>query len=184
MADTALTIQQLENIFQSLTATLTGLDPNSGVRIAWPQDGAPGFPISGNFAFVRVTPANDQYIQQRETSYQSNGINPLLTATSYTRVHRVQWVLYSSTGADYADILRDGLYHADTISTLKASNLFMVLDVPAPSRIPELFNGQWWQRADLSARFNELVTRNSTVPYLASVNITVKSDDGAKGVIS
>jgi len=184
MADIVLTIKQLEDIFQALTVTLTGLNKEAGVRISWPTVGAPGWKITEDIAFIRVAPVNDPFAQQIETGYQVDGPNPdLLAERSYNRVHSVQWILYGPSSLDNADILRSNLFTESTKSTLKANNLSLVTEVPVPQRFPESFNGQWWERADLSARFNELVIRKSTVSTIESANITVVTDDGYKEVI-
>lgn len=184
MADQILTTQEIENLFQSLTATITGLDPNSGVRIDWPTDGAPGWAITDDIAFLRVTPSSDRYIQQRDSTFadSGDGVNVNVTA-SYTRVHAVDWIIYGPNAPDNAETLRNGLYQQTTHDTLAASNVYMILDVGAPARIPELFNGQWWERADISARFNEQVIRYTQTPYLETAQITVESDDGKAEVI-
>lgn len=183
MADIVLTTKQLEDIFQALTVTLTGLNNDSGVRVSWPTAGAPGWKIDEDIAFIRVTPANDPFAQQVETEYLP-GQNPNLdTEKSYSRVYQVQWILYGPNSSDYADLLRSGLFKESTKSTLKVNNLYMITDVPVPQRMPELFNGRWWERADLSARFNEFVVRKSTVPTLESANITVVTDSGHEEVI-
>ena len=43
-----------------------------------------------------------------------------------------------------------------------------------PTRLPELYNNQWWERTDFSATFNEGVTRVSEVPYITSAEIVLK----------
>jgi len=181
MEDVILSLKQIEDIFQSLTVRLTGLDPNKGVRIAWPSDGAPGWGIDQNVVFLRIAPISDPYIQQRETMYQQQEGDGGITTTvvaSYTRVHLVHWIVYGPNSYEYAETIRNGIYLQDVKSTLAANNLYLILDVPPVNRVPELFNGQWWQRCDLLAKFNEHVTRYSTVPNLAGISISLKADDG------
>ncbi len=184
MADTVLSITQIENIFQALTASITSLDEDSGVRISWPVSGAPGWKITDDVSFIRVTPVGDPYTQQRETTYENEGQETSLSAkTIYTRVYQVQWIFYGPESVSNAQLIRDGLYKKENRELLKESNLYMILDVPQPQRIPELFNGQWWERADFSARFNEKVTLKSTVQTLESVNIIAVTDSGHQEVI-
>jgi len=184
MADQVLTQDELNALFQSLTATLTGLRPNSGVRLSWPTRGAPGWKITDSIAFLRVTPTSSPYIQQRNATFvdAGDGVNVDVTTQS-TRVHEVQWTIYSPSAYDLASALKDGLYTQAAHDTLAASNLYLVLDIPAPVRVPELFNGQWWDRCDLQANFNEDVLRYSQTPYLESAQVTLETEDGQEEVV-
>ena len=185
MPDVILTLEQIENIFQSLTCSLTGLDRNKGVRIAWPTGGSPAWKIHENVVFLKISPASDNYTQQRETEYQDDTQNDVKKViAAYTRVHLVQWIIYGPDSYDNAETIRNGIYLPATKSTLAVNNLHLILDVPPVVRLPELFNGQWWQRCDFQVRFNEKVIRYSTVPYLTGANITIKTDTGKEEVIN
>lgn len=184
MADTILTLKQIEDLFQSLTCTLLGLNPaapssQDKVRIAWPVGGAPAWKINQDIAFLRITPVPDPYTQQRETNYQQDTAGVAVNVVaSYTRVHSVHWVVYGPNSFENAETIRNGIFLFATKSTLAAKNLHLILDVPPVVRVPELFNGQWWQRADLQARFNEKVTRYSTVPYITGTGIKIYTENG------
>ena len=58
---------------------------------------------------------------------------------------------------------------------LTAKDVYLVPDVKSPQRAPENFEGQWWDRSDLTAHFNNLVSLDELVPYLKSANISVNS---------
>jgi len=181
MADTILTLKQLEDIFRNLTCTLLGLNPvdpvnASKVRIAWPTGGAPGWKISEAVTFLRVRSVGNEYAKLRDTEYTSNSDSEANEITSYTLPHAVSWTLYGPNGFDNIEKIRNGLFKAG--STLAVSNLYLMIDVPVPVRCPELFNGQWWERSDFSATFNEKVTRRSTVPIIQGVNIQIKTEEG------
>ena len=185
MTDQVLTRAQLDAIFQPLTASLTGMDPNGGARLKWQTNGAPGWRHTDDVVALGIFPSDEPIIQPRDTNYagaSGDGVN-LNVQASYSRVHLVQWTFYGPNGYDNAEVLRNGLYGQAARDTLAASNLFMVLQVAAVVRLPELRNGGWWERADLSARFNESVVRYGIVPYLASADITVIDDSGDTEVI-
>ena len=63
--DIYLTRQQLEAVFQAVTATILGLDLNTGVRCAWQTQGAPSWKITEDVAVVRVIEDDDPYNRQR-----------------------------------------------------------------------------------------------------------------------
>lgn len=174
MADTILTITQLEDLFQSLTAQIlgyTGEDVNN-VRISWATAGQPGFKITDNLVFLRVTSSDSPINKQRDIVYE-NGIE----TESYTRVIESHWTFYGNNGFDTADFIRHSLYLQTYKDILKTNNLFMILDVPNINRIPEEFEGQWWQRSDLTINFNELVVRKTAIDPIEFVNIKLVDDN-------
>ncbi len=185
MADQILIRAAMDVVVQPLTATLTGLDPNGGARLKWQPSGAPGWKQSDDMVALGIVSADEPIIQQRHEANQGDahdGVNVNMQ-TSYTRVHLVQWTFYGPNSYDNGEALRNGLYSQSACDTLAASNLYMVLEVPAVTRLPEIFNGRWWERCDVSARFNESVVRTAPTPYLASASITAVSDSGIQEVI-
>ena len=191
MADTVLTLKQIEDFFQELTCNILGIplldntDPENPVpinqdkvRIAWPTTGAPAWKITEDITFLQITPVNDPYMQQRHTEHVNTGAGNINQLIQYTRVHEVQWICYGPNSYEHAETIRNGIYLTEFKDLLGAQNLHLILDVPAVKRSPELYNGQWWQRANLSARFNELVIRTTSVPYLVGTDIKVITEKG------
>ena len=172
MADTVLTLEEIENIFQLMTAQILGLNVNSGVRIAWPPEGAPSWKRTESVAFIRVTLADDPICQQREKVYTNNAVN-LDQALNYTLTPQIQFTVYGPNSFDNAELLRHALFLPENYATLSANNLYLITNVPIPIRAPELFNGQWWDRSDLTVNFNQAVTRRSTVEVITSVTAIV-----------
>lgn len=49
---------------------------------------------------------------------------------------------------------------------------------------PELFQGRWWKRADLTLYFNVLISVESIVKAIEEVNVTIKANEpGTSDVI-
>lgn len=181
MADTILTLKQLEDVFRNLTCSLLGLDPedpanDDKVRLAWPTGGAPGWKITEDVAFLRVRSVGSEYSKERDTEYTLNNNPNVNQITSYTLPRMVSWILYGPNSFDDIETIRNGLFKAG--KELAASNLYLVIDVSNPVRCPELFNNQWWERSDLSATFNEKVTRQGIIPTIQSINIKIKTEKG------
>lgn len=181
MADTILTLKQLEDIFRNLTCTSLGLNPvdpinDAKIRIAWPTGGAPGWKITDDVSFLRVRSTGNEYSKQRDTAYTPNNASQVNSITSYTIPRLVSWVVYGPNSFDNIETIRNGLFGAK--DTLALSNLHLVLDIPTPVRCPELFDGRWWERSDFSATFYEKVTRNATIPTIGSVNVQIKTEGG------
>ena len=181
MSDIALSINELNIIFQTLTIQALDRDvslPSSAyaVRVSWPTTGAPAWKITEDVTFIRIIEADDKYNRQRENKFigldTDNGTN----LTRYTRVMEVFWTLYGSTSFANAQAIRDRLFYQEYHDILAQSNLYLIPDIVSPVRMPELFQGQWWERVDMSMRFNELIQRGLTIPYIKSAEITIKND--------
>ena len=81
------------------------------------------------------------------------------------------FVNYGPNAYEFARDLRDGLNRESIKELFKKNNFFHVPDFPAIKRVPELINGQWWNRVDFTAVFYEYVRREETIKTIESVNI-------------
>lgn len=174
MADTILTLRQIEDFYQDLTTRLLGLNSalpvsQKRVRVSWPTGGAPGWKIDEDVTFLSVMHEPDPIAQQMDVTYRPGPIEADRIVT-YTRVYRVGWICYGPNSFEDADRIRSGLYLPDTKMALARSNLALVPDAGLPVRSPELYSGRWWERVSYSAKFNELVTKHSDVPYIESAD--------------
>lgn len=178
MANTKLTLKQAEDLFQNLTLLMLGLDPTakasqSRARIDWPANGAPGWKRTEDVAFLMVNYDDDPYTRQVEVTYQENTETAANMVTSSTRLLRVTWICYGPNSFDDADNIKAKLFTPEIKLLAAQSNLALITDVPMPVRSPELFNGQWWDRTTFYARFNELVIRQSDVPYIQYADVQI-----------
>jgi hypothetical protein len=180
--DTVLTLKQIEDIFFTETCKMIGLDPTlqenqNKVRLAWPTAGSPAWKINEDIVFIRITPIDDKMARTQDILYNTNASDYALKSVGYTRVHKIDWTLYGPNSYDNADLIRSKILNNDYLVDFSAYNLYLVPDVPMPVRLPELYNGQWWERSDFSASYNETVIRRSQKPYFVSTNIQlIKSD--------
>ena len=189
MSDTILKLKDIEDLIQSLTTRMLGLDEDDPknadkVRISWPTGGAPAWGITDDVVFLRVNNSpNESITRQRETEYlptytEEDLDDDAKSIVSYTRVHTVQFLFYGPNSFDNADVIKNSLFKPEYKEELTKKNLFLILNVPDPIRFPELFNGQWWERTDFAISFNELVKRQGTVPWIKSTNIKLYTEKG------
>jgi len=99
----------------------------------------------------------------------------LVVLTSYTRVWETFWELYGPNGFDHARKIHSALFTQTVHDTFAALGLalYWVPDSSSPRRIPYYADGQWWERVDFEARFNEFVQEPIIVPAAASVEVKV-----------
>lgn len=184
MADLFLTTEQLEDLFWKVTMRILGYDPevyndpdhppaSMPVRISWPTDGAPAWKIDEDIAFIRVGEEADDINLTRDTILSERDEDSADQLTGQTRVIRVHWLLYGPNSLNNASQIRNGLFVDQYRSQLTKNNMYLVPRIKTPQRLPELYGGRWWERADIAASFNELIRYDSVVPYLKSADITV-----------
>ena len=151
------------------------------VRIGWQTQGQPWTPSpSVDTIFVRAIEDDDEYnrIRDRENVYLSDVL--VTQVDIYTRVWRIFWTVYGPNAFDNGRKLRSGLFNPGIYNTLAGSNLYWITDVPAPVRVPELYDKQWFDRVDFYARFNEQVTEANTIGTVQSVEVIVNDAASSK----
>jgi hypothetical protein len=187
MADLFLKIKEIEKLFWKATTIMLGFDPANPVnankvRISWPVDGAPAWKITEDVTFLRIGDEEDPFSLLRDTTYSTLDNDNANQETSYTRVMNVHWVCYGPNSNDSAFMIRNKLYSQIVRDLLNDKQVFLVPKIDSPIRSPELFNGQWWDRSNLNAKFNLPVVFDTTVPYLKSATVQV-TDQNSNTVI-
>jgi len=174
MADAVLSLSRIEDIFWNYTLKILGLDTalkenQKRIRIGYQPEGAPAWKRNDDVGFILVTTSGDPVTQQTEISYARETENTALRSASYTRVIQVSWTFYGPNSFEDADKVRNGLF----VNQHLFLPLKLVTSVPPPFRLPELFEGQWWERSSFTAQFNDLVVRTSSVNYIESAEVQV-----------
>lgn len=183
---TPLTPDTVQALFQTATIAalqlpyttdpISPLDPVYGlVRIGWQQQGQPTQKITEDITYLRATEEDEDINRTRDFEYVDSGndTEDVVELTTYTRVWKIFWTIYGPNSFDRARMLRSALLSYNVHDLLAASNLYLVTSVAAPRRVPELRNGQWWERVDFEARFNEGTVEAPLVPTATSVDIDV-----------
>ena len=171
---------------QRLTLQLLGYDPtvpanNQYVRIGWQQQGQPAQGIEEDVTYLRCTETDVPAVnRQRDSQILSNPADKntppqtVIQLFTYMRVWETFWCVYGPNSFDNARKLHSGLFTQETHDTFATLGLalYWVPDSSAPRRVPEPRDGgQWWERVDFEARFNELVSEVIVIPLAASVEI-------------
>ena len=177
------TLVELENLFQEVVVQITSLLPQN-VRIGWQPESQPGFNLEQNVISIMLTIEPDPWNIQRDVIYEY--VNDLVISeeVTYYRVLNVRFEIYGPNAFDISDQLRSGILSNSSLMALMALNVAPLTDIPAPIRIPYLFNGRWWDRADLTAIFNNRVTRTTEVDPLSGATIQIIDRNGVQAEIS
>jgi len=168
---------------QAVTLTMLSLPATAfdQVRVGWQPLGQPFAPPTTDVCYVRGLTVDDDYNRVRDFALANTSPTALQITVTYTRIWEFFWNLYGPNSFDWARRVRSGLFYPTTHDALAALNLYLVSELAEPRRLPEVQDGQWWERVDFSARFNEAVTEYATVPSVASVEVLLNT---AAGVVA
>lgn len=135
---------QLDGVMQALVVGVTGL-PGNLVRPRW-QSIEPKSPdLSVDWCGIGVI----EYVAESNVSHTHSGVG-LGSSTSY-QVEKmvVSASFYGPNCRSNAALLRAGLMMAQNREALSLLEISLAGEPTAASRVPELVNGQWLDRADL-----------------------------------
>lgn len=179
MEDTILTLSQLGKLFYDVTVAMIDSTPTADVRLTWATGGAPAFGINDNVVFISIYDVDSVMTKQREDIYSQIESPPTPNmATGYTRTLEVHWVFYGSKAWDWATLVRNRIYYQEFRETLSLQDIYPIPGFAPAKRVPELWQGLWYERMDLTVQFNELIIINQEIPYIESVEIGLYDGSG------
>jgi hypothetical protein len=184
LVSSALTPDSLATIIQAIVAQILGFDPVinpngafSAVRVSWPVDGQPAWGIDEDVCFVRATQQDNAFSRSRDETF-TPGTPSIPVAMGYTQTWDVHLALYGPSCADHARLILSAFSLDWVKDLLFASNLYPLPWPGRPVYAPELFQGQWWKRADLSLEMNEQVAETTTVQQAAFASVGIVTNTG------
>jgi len=176
---------EMEGIWQDTLAQTIGIDLTDPtvyyqVRAGWQTMGQPAIRVDEDIVFVRCEPLDTAFSRLRNSVFSGN--NPDLTQ-SWTDVHTRTWhsviTVYGPNSLDNARAIIAGLSDVSFVDDfLSEYNLYVNPDFEQPRRVPELFQGEWWERMDITVEFNEQVTEIFTVGTVGTVVVTTYDKNG------
>lgn len=202
MASVPLTpdvIQPLMQIVTMMALGLTPTDPSAAslVRVGWQTQGQPARLISEDVVYIRCVEEDDEYNRIRDQEVADAPPTQVLISSIYTRVWRTFWTFYGPNSFDHARAVKSFLFSQTGHDALLGAfgtygqlpfgaggygggtiSVYLVTDVISPRRVPELRNGQWWERVDFDCQFNEQVTETEVVNAVASTEIITETENG------
>ena len=180
LVSSALTPTQMNDIIQLLTCGMIGVNPPdpAQVRVDWQSEGQPFIARPGqDVCFISCVPFDVDYSKVRDRTFTNT--NPTVTENwNYTRGWKVAWALYGPNSTDRARMIHSAVVFMDYFSdALSLSNLYPVSDPPQPTRMPEEFNAQWYERADFHVIMYEAITETIQDAVVTSVAVAVNTKD-------
>jgi len=148
----------------------------SKVRIGWLRQGQPGPSIDKDTLFIRCTTEDSAYSRLRDNQF--SGLTGTFTDV-FTRMWTSHWTFYGPNSTNNCKLIQSGLLKSlFATKYLADSNLYINPSIEEPSRGPERFQGQWWERQDMVIDFNEQITETLTVGTVKSVEVKIYNETG------
>lgn len=165
--------QTLRQFLQSMIVGVTALN-GSLVRPMWQPEPPPVPAITENwcgFGVVTQTPDANAYHDQNQ-----------LTSATLVRHEELEVLcaFYGPLCSDYAGRLRDALDLSQNRDTLRTAGMALV-GTSGITRVPELVNARWYDRADIMLTIRREVRRTYAVFTFLGVTGTI-TEDSTRGL--
>ena len=157
-------LTQWENLIRTIvidTLNVPAARRNDFVRFTWPRTQQPGWPHNLDVCFIMITPEVSEIERWRDQEYN----NPS-DVLKYTRVISVSFIFYGPNAWENCCEIKDALNYYETTAMLRSNNIALITDSTSPTRVPELFNTNWYNKCTYTANFNELVIKTYTETYI------------------
>ena len=186
LISTAQTPLGLETIFQSVMAQMLGINPVANpqtawtaVRVAWQIQGQPAWAITDDVCIVRATADDAPFSRVRDNLWAENDDVSVILDMQFTQVWTIHATLYGPNCYDHARQIISALSLDWVSGILEPLNLYLIPDWIRPSYVPELKDGQWWQRTDIEFKLNENALESMVIPTAAEQPVTLVPDVGS-----
>ncbi len=172
-----LTRKEIMRLFYKASMTALGYDPDESygttpppVRLTYSTFGKPDWTIKENVIFLTFAAMADETTQPIHEIWKDAG-------RDLVRVHganRVIQVSFTAYGPDCVESLIK-LKHAfmDGSAVLRKADILLIPDESVPRYAPEIYQNMWWDRADMSLRFNNTMTWEEDVKAIEEVPVSI-----------
>lgn len=179
-------ISTYEDLLWDSIVKMLGLDTDAPetqdkVRLTYPTGGQPGFEIDEDIVFMRVfTGGGDEYDQQM---YPDNTAD-VNVDVNYTRVITLSLIAYGPNAPDNLERVRVSFITGNQTLDLKKEKIYPRINPSSVARVPEYFEGQWWERADFSIVLYAEENTSIEIEGLASAEVTLINDKDERRTIN
>lgn len=166
-------LESMEQLLDIFWQVVTDIVPETvSVRKSWHN--SPDWGFDQDAIFLRVEEVSNEDISQPFDSEWEDSGEDLLLSQGTTRVIRLSATGYGPGVYKYICLLRTRLLQG--VSALRGAKIYAIYEPDTVVYAPELFQGRWWPRTDLSVRFNVLTVYDSDVNAIKEVNIAVAAN--------
>lgn len=179
------TVEEIEDIFRVAVFMIWNSNPEEKrnqkrIRFPWgsdiknkQSDTTPTWKREEDVCFIYELPQDGSYNGLSDITYEiDESKRDFIEVDEHTDIHTVLFANYGPNAYECARDIRDGFKRERIREYLKGHHFFVVPPIAAIRRVPELINGQWWNRVDVTIVFNEYVRREEPIQSIESVTVT------------
>lgn len=169
-----MTFEELENLFGDVSeAILTDVIHSEDIWISYSENSAPNWKIHDDRLFIQLFEKDDDFAKQLDSIFTAER-GTVIKKSARTRIWEVKYIAYGPQASTIVNMIKDGVFREEIKRILGKNSVFLVPNIPQARRIPENFNGQWWNRWDLTLTFNQLHRlADEDVGRIESIEITL-----------
>ena len=173
-----LTRKEIMKIFYKATMAALGYDPNESygikkppVRLTYSTFGKPDWTINEDVIFLTFAdvsgddtalPIHEEWVDAGRDLIRRHWMN---------RVLQISFTAYGPNG--YDNLIRIKHAFLDGSDVLRKASIFLIPSPDTPQYAPENYQNMWWNRADLSLRFNNTMSWDEEVRAIEKVPVTI-----------
>ncbi len=190
------TVEEIEDIFRVAVFMIWNSNPEEKqnqkrIRFPWgsdiknkQSDTTPTWKREEDVCFIYELPQDGSYNGLSDVTYElDEQKRDFIEVDEHTDIHTVLFANYGPNAYECARDIRDGFKRERIREYLKRHHFFVVPPIAAIKRVPELINGQWWNRVDVTVIFNEYVRREEAIKSIESVTVTATTVTNGKELI-
>ena len=190
------TVEEIEDMLRVAVFMIWNSNPEEKqnqkrIRFPWgsdiknkQSDTTPTWKREEDVCFIYELPQDGSYNGLSDVTYElDESKRDLIEVDEHTDIHTVLFANYGPNAYEYARDIRDGFKRERIREYLKRHHFFVVPPIAAIKRVPELINGQWWNRVDVTVIFNEYVRREEAIKSIESVTVTAMTVTNGKELI-
>ena len=190
------TVEEIEDMLRVAVFMIWNSNPEEKqnqkrIRFPWgsdiknkQSDTTPTWKREEDVCFIYELPQDGSYNGLSDVTYElDESKRDFIEVDEHTDIHTVLFANYGPNAYEYARDIRDGFKRERIREYLKRHHFFVVPPIAAIKRVPELINGQWWNRVDVTVIFNEYVTRAEAIKSIESVTVTPMTVTNGKELI-
>ena len=155
-------------LFDSL-ALILGLEGNAaeeGIRFSWPTGSGTevftGTPTT-DVCYIRVTMVNKPGTGYINARYEGIGAQSLQASQDMHLALRADYIFYGLNSLEHATRLYMMIHSPEVREILNSVHMAPIPHGESPTRMPELIDGNWYERADAGIDFYVLVNYGGKV---------------------
>ena len=171
-----LTRKEILAVFYRATMEALGYEPDEvrgrpPVRLTYGTLGQPDWTIHDDVVFLTFSDVSGDDTAQPVHTEWIEGERDVTRRHWSNRVLQIQFVAYGPNG--YDNLLKIKHVFLDGSKTLRGADILLIPTADTPQYVPENYQNMWWDRADLTLRFNNTLQWDEEVKAIEKVPVEI-----------